>query len=292
MRAWLVVNHYLISDKFSEMNALLKESASRCGVELEVKTNAQLLSKLTIDGIGEKQRLDLPDFALFWDKDVTLASALEALGLKVFNSSHAIAACDNKGLTHAILSGAGIKMPKTIIAPLSFKKENLEDFVENAARTLSFPLIIKESCGSFGEQVYMAENILDAVDIANSISPSQMIFQEFVSSSSGRDVRINVVGDEIAAAMERFSDTDFRANVTRGGKMKKYEPSARERDMALRAAKALKLDFGGIDILFGDDGPLLCEVNSNAHIKNILECTNINVADKIFEYIKGRLHRA
>lgn len=286
MRTWLVVNHFLVNQKFGELNALLKESAERCGVRLEVRTNAEILSHLTLGG---SVRLSLPDFVLFWDKDVTLASALEALGLRVFNSSFSIAACDNKGLTHAILSGTGIKMPKTIIAPLSFKKENLEEFVKNVAETLSFPLIIKESCGSFGEQVYMADNIYDAVDIANTISPSNMIFQEFVSSSAGRDVRINVVGGEVAAAMERSSDSDFRANVTLGGKMKAYKPSAKEADIALRAAKALRLDFGGVDLLFGEDGPLLCEVNSNAHLKNILDCTNINVADKIFEYIKKRL---
>ena len=39
------------------------------------------------------------------------------------------------------------------------------------------------------------------------------------------------------------------------------------------------------DILFGENGPILCEVNSNAHFKNIYDCTGENVADYIIEYI-------
>ena len=40
-----------------------------------------------------------------------------------------------------------------------------------------------------------------------------------------------------------------------------------------------------LDILFGEDGPVVCEVNSNAHMKNILMCTGINVADHIIRYV-------
>lgn len=284
--ALLVVNHYLNTEKYSSMTRLLTESAERNGITLDVKTNAELLAQLTVCG---EERLPDAEFVLFWDKDISLCRMLEALGYRVFNSSSAIAACDNKGLTHAILSGSGIPMPKTIIAPLAFSRCDLADFTARAAEKLGFPLIIKESCGSFGCQVYKADNLTDAVDTANSISPGQMIFQEFISESEGRDIRINVVGGEAVAAMERISNSDFRANVTLGGSMRPYEPSREEKSLAVRAAELLGLDFGGADLLFGKDGPLLCEVNSNAHVKNILDCTGINVADKIFEHIKEKL---
>jgi RimK family alpha-L-glutamate ligase len=112
-----------------------------------------------------------------------------------------------------------------------------------------------------------------------------MIFQEFISESSGRDVRINMVGDKAVASMLRYNDNDFRANITNGGSMKKYTPTANEIRVAQTVMKALKLDFGGIDILFGKNEPILCEVNSNAHFKNIYDCTGVNAAEKIFEYI-------
>ena len=286
MRAYLITNHYLVSEKFNTLNALLVESAKRCGIELVCKTNAEMLAGLCVGG---KDETDEVDFILFWDKDITLCRMLEGLGFKVFNSSSAIAACDNKGLTHAILNRTGIKMPKTIIAPMSFKKEDMTAFATSAAEKLGFPMIIKESYGSFGYQVFRAHDLYDAVEIANSISPSPMIFQEYIKESYGRDVRLNVVGDKVVAAMERYNEADFRANVTNGGKMKPYTPSVEECEIAVKACRALGLDFAGVDLLFGKDGPLLCEVNSNAHIKNILDCTGVNVADFIFEYIKERI---
>lgn len=286
MRAYLITNHYLVSEKFNTLNALLVESAQRCGIELICKTNAEMLSGLCVGGKDETLGVD---FVLFWDKDITLCRMLEGLSLKVFNSSQAIAACDNKGLTHAILNRTGIKMPKTIIAPMSFKKEDMTAFVTTAAEKLGFPMIIKESYGSFGYQVFRAHDLYDAVEIANSISPGPMIFQEYIKESYGRDVRLNVVGDRVVAAMERYNEADFRANVTNGGKMKPYTPSVEECEIAVKACHALGLDFAGVDLLFGKDGPLLCEVNSNAHIKNILDCTGINVADFIFEYIKEKI---
>lgn len=286
MKAYLITNHYLVSEKFNQLNNLLADSAERCGIELVLKTNAEILSQLTVGG---DDKIEDVDFVLFWDKDITLCKMLEGLGLKVFNSADAIAACDNKGLTHAVLNKSGIKMPKTIIAPLSFAKEDMSAFVHSAVEKLSLPVVIKESYGSFGSQVFRAHDMYDAVEIANAISPNQMIFQEYIAESSGRDVRLNVVGDRVVAAMERVNDADFRANITNGGQMRPYSPTKEECDIAVKACKALGLDFGGVDLLFGKDGPLLCEVNSNAHIKNILDCTHINVADEIFSYIKGKI---
>lgn len=62
--------------------------------------------------------------------------------------------------------------------------------------------------------------------------------------------------------------------------------------MALRAVEALGLDFAGVDVLFGKNGPLVCEVNSNAHFKTTLECTGVNMADAIMSHIKRKLENA
>ncbi|MBR6729048.1 MAG: RimK family alpha-L-glutamate ligase, partial [Clostridia bacterium] len=44
--------------------------------------------------------------------------------------------------------------------------------------------------------------------------------------------------------------------------------------------------FAGVDFLFGANGqPILCEVNSNAHFKNLYDCTGVNAAEYIIEYI-------
>ena len=74
--------------------------------------------------------------------------------------------------------------------------------------------------------------------------------------------------------------------------MKVYEPSDAECQLAVQTAQILGLDFCGVDLLFEESGgvaDIVCEVNSNAHFKNIHTCTGVNVAEKIMEYIRNKL---
>ncbi len=90
------------------------------------------------------------------------------------------------------------------------------------------------------------------------------------------------------AAMLRENRNDFRANITNGGTATDYTAAVTpaQAEMAVEACRALGLDFAGVDILFGPgEEPVLCEVNSNAHFKNLYDCTGVNAAEAILEYI-------
>ena len=288
MTGWLVVNEFLHSNKFNEIHQWLSDSAMRQGVNLIVKTNGQLL--IDLPGIKFK---DPVDFVLFWDKDVRLARYLEQLGYPVFNSSGAIEICDDKSLTHLTLMNKNIPMPRTIIAPKTFDNigyTNLE-FTKKVGECLGYPLVVKECFGSFGQQVYLVNDLEELQNKIKALATKPLLFQEFISSSFGRDVRIQVVGSKVVASMYRHSDNgDFRANLSIGGKMKKYIPTIEQARLAIQSCQIIGLDFAGVDILFGnDDEAIICEVNSNAHFKNIFDCTGVNVADEIIILIKNRL---
>ena len=60
-------------------------------------------------------------------------------------------------------------------------------------------------------------------------------------------------------------------------------------DHWLGAMEALKLDFAGVDLLPGASGPLVCEVNSNAHFAGLMQITGVNPADHIISYIRRTL---
>lgn len=289
--AWLIVNGYLEGEKYEEIYQWLIDAAKKKGIRLIKLTNDRLTSVLPISsGVTDwKMR---PDFVLFWDKDVALARMLENEGFSVYNSADAIEACDDKALTFIRLKKSGIRMPKTFIAPLKYDEQYKDfAFLIQVGKTLGYPMVIKENKGSFGQQVYLAENADEALDIIKKIGNHEFIMQEFIESSKGRDIRLHVVGNRVITAMERNNDRDFRANVTNGGTMKKYVPNKSERELAIRACKELKLDFAGVDLLFSEDGePILCEVNSNAHFKNIYDCTGVNVADAIMEHIEEKIY--
>ncbi len=291
MTGLLIVNEFLNANKYSEHTEWLLQAAKDADVTLELMTNAECLVKLY--NLEENHALKRWDFVLFWDKDINLAMHLELLGLRVFNCSQAIANCDDKSKTHLILQHHGIRMPKTILAPMTYPNIGYTNysFLKRVEEELEFPFVVKECFGSFGAQVYLAHNPHELLTLMNEIGPKPVLFQELIGCSIGKDVRLQVVGDEVVASMYRYSiNGDFRANITNGGHMKCYKPTNEEVTLAVLCCKILKLSFAGVDLLFGKNGePIVCEVNSNAHFKNIYECTKVNTANKIIDYIKSSI---
>lgn len=290
MIGYLITNSFLHTQKFSEIHLWLMEAAKKHGIELIPRTNGEIS---IIPGNLRFNDLQDADFVLYWDKDVRLAKYLEQKGFLLFNTAHGVEVCDDKSLTHLCLQAQGIKMPKTMIAPMTYPNvgyTNL-DFLDKVEAEFSYPMIIKECFGSFGQQVYLVNSYEELRDKAILLQGKPILFQEFIQSSAGKDLRLQVVGSQVVAAMYRYSENgDFRANVTGGGKIKYYEPTKEQIELAVLSCKALGLDFGGVDLLFGkDQEPIVCEVNSNAHFKNIFDCTGVNVADAIMEYIIKRI---
>lgn len=282
LKGWLVVNTFMNLDKFQHLYKMLEQSFIKRGVLLDIK----IAENITLE-VGYEVE-DKPDFVIFWDKDYYLASSLEKQGIKLFNSSESILLCDNKILMYQKLKQNNIRIPRTFIAPKTFEGLNYckRDFLNKVIIEIGFPLVIKEAYGSFGEQVYLAHNLNELNLIVDSIGYKDFLLQEFISSSKGRDVRINVVGNKAVVSMLRVNENDFRSNISSGGQGTFYGPKMEFIDLAIKATKALKLDFAGVDVLFGEnDEPIICELNSNPQFASTLTATGVNLADHISEYI-------
>ncbi len=287
---WLVVNHFLQTNKFTELYDRLGRGAEQAGLDLAVKTGGDLLHTLDKGFLSHQE--SAADFVLFWDKDIRLARFLERMGMRLFNSADAISLCDDKSLTHLALAGS-VPMPETIMAPMTYPSVGYPElsFVKQAAETLGLPMVMKECFGSFGAQVYLVHTLEEAEAQAKRLAGTPFLFQKFIRSSFGRDVRLQVVGDRVIAAMLRRNDSgDFRANITAGGSMEPWEPTEMQKKLAIQVCRQLGLDFAGVDFLFGENGePILCEVNSNAHFKNLYDCTGVDAAAAIMAYIREKL---
>lgn len=278
---WLIVNSFIDSKKFSELYGYLKNAAAGKNLLLEIKTTDSLTRE--IEAVWK-----LPDFALFWDKDIYLAQMLEQQGLRLFNPARAIEICDNKILTGLCLKHK-VPLPKTVIAPKTFEGigYHKKDFLIKAVAILGLPLIIKEAYGSFGQQVYLAHTYEEAERIVDSLGHKEFLMQEYIATSCGRDLRVNVVGGEVVSAMLRYNDNDFRSNISNGGKMEPAVLTPQQEQVAIRACQTIGLDFAGVDILFGKErAPIVCEVNSNPHFKSSYVCTGVDMSEKIMEHIE------
>lgn len=279
---WVIYNGSLTSDKFHDQAMLIQEAAERAGVQAAIKKNYEVMMDLTT------AIEDLPHFVVFLDKDILLARFLKNKGVRIFNDPEVIETCDNKANQYIQLAKHNIPMPRTIIAPKVYPAFSIEQtgYYEEVLAQLQLPMIIKEGRGSFGMKVYLIETEEAFYEKVAALRGVDYVFQQFIASSRGRDIRVNIVGGEIVAAMYRHSETDFRANITNGGTAEVVTLTAAQEEIAIKAAEAVGAEFAGVDLLFGiEDEPLVCEVNAAAHIRNILNVTGINVADAMITYI-------
>ena len=285
MKGWLIINTFMASQKFDNLYKLLSDAFKKRGVSLDIKKAEDISLEVN------KPIINKPDFAIFWDKDIYLAKRLEQNGVRLFNTSKAVELCDNKILMYQELAKNNIRIPRTFIAPKTFEGLGYVDlsFLDKVSNEIGWPIVIKEAYGSFGEQVYLADNKEAATEIIKRIGYKDFLMQEFISSSKGRDIRINVVGDQVVASMLRENKDDFRSNISSGGNGTKYEPDEEYKKLAVIASKALGLSFAGVDVMFGKDGPIVCEVNSNPQFASTLKATGINLADFLTDYILRQL---
>ncbi|WP_243680922.1 hypothetical protein [Vulcanisaeta souniana] len=103
----------------------------------------------------------------------------------------------------------------------------------------------------------------------------------------GTDYRVFVIGDEVVASMVRKpSPGDWRSNVARGGIARAIKLDGDAYETAIKAVKALDLDYAGVDLLHSNEhGYLVNEVNAIPEFKGLMNATGINIARKIAEYM-------
>ena len=290
MAGYIIYNGFWNPGGPSDPVCRLQAAAAGRGCILTPLPNTELIARFE-SGVAV-EGLNGEDYALFWDKDVRLARAMEACGMRLYNSAAGVALCDDKAATHLCLAAAGLPMPRTLAAPMTYLQMDAgpsAHFLEEAEQRLGFPMVVKECFGSLGGQVYLARNREELARLSQDMAARPFLAQEFIGASAGRDVRLYMVGGQLAAAMERRSDVDFRANVGAGGRAAPYAPPQEEIRLAAACCRLLGVGFAGVDLLHDKDGrPLVCEVNSNAYMAALTDCTGVDVAGCIVDYVLER----
>ena len=283
MKGVILTNPY---DTYSVQQHKVRRMAQELtalGVEVRVMPNDRFVS-VVVDGNVESF-LDA-DFVLFFDKDKYTGEMLEKCGLRLFNSAGATAICDDKMLTHITLANHGIPMPATLPGALCYNPNGTisDEYLQIAIDKLELPMIVKQCYGSYGEQVYLVSTKQELKSKLDEIKTKAYLLQHFEQQSSGRDMRVIVIGGKAVCAMLRENDKDFRSNVAHGGVARAVEIPKTVAKICEKAAKIIGLDYCGMDVLLGDE-PKLCEVNSNAMFEAMENVTGVNVARLYAEHI-------
>ena len=211
----------------------------------------------------------------------------ERMGVPVINSSDAIDNVKDKLYSHLILAESNLDIPKTML----LKHPIDVDFVQ---KHIGFPVIVKKISGSYGRGVFLCEDkksLNQLVTMAELTKKSyDIIIQEFVKDTWGKDLRVFVVNNKVVGCMMRQStDDDFRANLSRGGEGFPYEVNEQIEWLSSESSKALGLDIAGVDLLFQNGGYKICEVNSNPGFEGMEQFTKKNIAEEIVQFIKMKI---
>ena len=208
---------------------------------------------------------------------------LEMMGCYPVNESVAISRSRDKLRSLQLLARKGIGLPVTVFAHRTSRADEILEMIGGA------PVIIKLLEGTQGIGVVLgetekgAESIIQAFAGAN----TNILVQEFIKEAGGEDIRCIVLGDKVVATMKRKGkEGDFRSNIHRGGTASKVKITPQERATAVSAAKAMGLNFCGVDMLRSNHGPVVMEVNSSPGLEGMEKATGIDVADQLIDWIE------
>ena len=274
-----------IIEKYNKMtNAYtcnrLVEEAEKLGIDLKIiGIHDTIITENIIYNKGKK--LEKRDFVINrykWGKE---KDEINSLAEKSYNTLDAYNIYINKYEQVKRLKSECFMVPKYVLGT------SLSDY-EDIINILGTPFVAKGLESSMGEQISLIEKREDLEDLYKQYGmEKEWLFEEFITTSFGRDMRFYSIRGEVVACMQRKSQGDFRANVALGASVEPYEITEEIRQIAKDIYEQTGLDFLGIDLLFGEEKPYFCEINVMPGLEGIEKASGVNVAKKIMETIKA-----
>lgn len=204
---------------------------------------------------------------------------LEAIGVRVINSSSAIERTVDKYYTSFLLADAGLPTPRTMVT------ENFDEAM-SAFRTLGGDVVVKPLFGSEGKGMLRVSDEDLAYRVLRALEMERAIFylQEFIPHGH-EDLRAFVVGNRVVAAMRRCG-TNWKTNVAQGAHVEPVVLTPELEELSCRSASLIGLDYAGVDLMQAEDGRVfVLEVNSIPGWRGLQKTQSQDISDIIVEYV-------
>ncbi len=290
----------IFTDEAGWQGAQLKQAFARRGVE----TVFVSLQACVINLAQQQPTIDIPDFdalppAAFvrgvtggtLPQVITRLNVLHMLakqGVRIYNDVKAIERTVDKAMTSFLLRTHGVATPATWVCESRLEAERIRQMaLEN-----NQSLVIKPLFGSQGQGVRMLpSNEALPVPMQQYVDGVYYLQQLIESAEVPHDYRVFVVGDKVVAAMKRFG-SGFVSNVAAGGRCETVQANEIMTQLALQAAKAVEIDYCGVDIIQAANGEYyVLEVNSIPAWRGLQSVTNFNIADVLVDDFLNKMYR-
>lgn len=208
---------------------------------------------------------------------------LEMMGVPVLNSAGAIATARDKLNCYQQLCAQGLPIPTT---GFTYSCRDIDPVLSGMR---SEAVVIKLLKGSHGIGVVLAETLQSARALFEAFRgvEADVLVQECIDEARGIDLRCFVIGNQVAAAIQRKGPPgEFRANLHQGATAHPVALTAQEERIAVAAARAIGLQVAGVDLLRSTQGPLIIEVNASPGLEGIEKATQIDLANRMIVFLE------
>jgi tetrahydromethanopterin:alpha-L-glutamate ligase len=204
---------------------------------------------------------------------------LERSGLKVVNPPEAIRTAANKHMCSYLFREHGLPTPDTILTTdLDAALTAIRDWGR---------AVVKPIFGFKGMDIHCVVDDEHSVKLLRSVIDTRgvLYLQRFISNP-GRDIRVFVVDGDVPAAIYRQAPPgSWINNLSRGGSHKRCEVTGEIAGLAVEAAGAVGAVYAGVDLIEGEDGLQILEVNGTPSGQGIYEACGVNVAQDIVKCV-------
>lgn len=212
---------------------------------------------------------------------LAVVNQFDMMGVPVLAAAVPIARSRDKLRALQLLSRFGLDIPRTAMCRF---RDEVAQVVEHVG---GLPCIIKLLQGTQGVGVMIASTMDEVQGMLDTFWDlgQEILLQEFVAESKGRDLRALVIGDRVVAAMRRQARTgEFRSNIHRGGKARSVALPREYAEAAVKAARVIGLEVAGVDMLESRNGPKIMEVNSSPGFEGLERATRKDIARLYVEH--------
>jgi ribosomal protein S6--L-glutamate ligase len=212
---------------------------------------------------------------------LTVVRQFDLMGVPVLNPAVSIARCRDKLRALQLLTAKKIAVPITVCARSPAAVTSALKIVGGC------PAIVKLQQGSQGIGTMIAETPQAVMSLLETFwaMGQDIILQEYIRESKGRDVRAVVVGRRVVAAMRRTARKgEFRSNLHRGGMAVGIQLDPAYRTTAIKAVRLMSLEVAGVDMVETKTGPKILEINASPGLEGIERASGVDVAGAVIDY--------
>jgi len=218
------------------------------------------------------------------DYQYEVLELLLSRGKLVINTPMGLSTAESKILTTFLLREAGLPVPRTAVT------QDGDEAKRIAAEFGTF--VLKPLYGSYGIGIELITPETSPEVLMEFMQHHGVAYMQEYIPNEGRDIRAFVVGDDIPAAMYRIApDGQWKTNVHQGARCQPCDLTAEMREICVEAARIAGLDYTGVDIIEGPDGPVVIELNGAPSWYGLAQTTNRDVAFDIVGYVLDKLAR-